>query len=97
MNIQQIRNEGIGNGFRVLNPHDGFRKNDQLWFGNCEVCGESVTSSYHHNGVWQHTVYTLKEYWSKDATYPNHSSSYSVDYCPTKENKLVECEIVRPA
>jgi hypothetical protein len=97
MNIQQIRLEGIGNGFRVLNPGDGFRQNDQLWFGKCDTCGETVTSSYFTGGAWEHTVYTLKEYWSKDGIYPNHTSSYKVDYCPTREGNVVEPKIVRPA
>jgi hypothetical protein len=39
-----IREQGIGNGFTALNPADGYRKDNRLWFGNCSVCGERVTN-----------------------------------------------------
>jgi hypothetical protein len=93
--FEMVRELGIGNGFKVLDPHDGFRKDNRLWFGTCEVCGESVTNSSFDDAVWKHTVYTYKEYWSKDATFPNHSRSHDVAYCPTAEGKVVEPEIVR--
>ena len=72
-NFKQIRVEGIGNGFTVLNPEDGYRKDNRLWFGMCSECGEIVTNSS-LKGVWEHTIYLVDE--------PNHKVSKSVDYCP---------------
>ena len=93
MNIQQIRLEGIGKGFRVIDPHDGYRKNDQLWFGTCSVCEESVSNSY-RDGVWQHHVYTQLVYYGDSAT-PNSTTSHQVDYCPVAEGKVTEPVILR--
>ena len=73
LSLKDIREQGIGNGFTVLNPHDGFRKDNTLWFGTCNTCGESVTQS-HFDKTWNHTVYLVKE--------ANHSVSRQVDYCP---------------
>lgn len=74
MNIQEIREQGIGNGFSVLNPADGYQQNNRLWFGECSVCGERVTNS-NLNGVWQHTFYFVNE--------PNYKHSKQIDYCPS--------------
>lgn len=68
-NIQKIRQEGIGNGFKVINPADGYRKDNRLWFGECSLCGERLTSSLWDNGVWMHTIQL------------SASSSRKVDYC----------------
>jgi hypothetical protein len=94
LDIQTVREGGIGTGFKVLDPHDGFRDNGQLWFGKCETCGETVTNSW-HTGLWEHTVYSYIEYWHKDSLFPNHTRSQKVTYCPTVENKVVEPVIVR--
>ena len=94
LDIQTVREAGIGNGFKVLDPHDGMRQNDQLWFGKCSGCGETVTNS-RLKGVWEHNVYTYVEYWSKDSLFPNHTKSHNVDYCPTLEDKVVEPVVVR--
>ena len=96
IDIQTVREAGIGNGFKALDPHDGSRKNDQLWFAKCAACGETVTNSW-LKGVWEHDVYTYIEYYSKDSLFPNHTRSHKVDYCPTLAGKVVEPEIVRPA
>ena len=83
--FEMVRELGIGNGFKVLDPHDGFRKDNRLWFGNCEVCGESVTNSSFDDGVWQHTVYSRKVFYVKDGVanpHPNQSTSQHVDFCP---------------
>lgn len=72
--LTEIREQGIGNGFTVLNPADGYRKDNTLWFGECSVCGERVVCSW-IDKVWTHRVYLVKE--------TNHSVSRSVDYCPT--------------
>jgi len=93
MDTQQIRREGIGNGFRVIEPHDGFRKNDQLWFGKCDQCEATVTNSW-RDGTWMHKVYTELEYWG-DSTTPNSTTSHDVDYCPKAEGKIVEPVVVR--
>ena len=74
-NFQSIRENGIGSNFTVLNPEDGIRKDNRLWFGTCSECGDSVTNSS-LNGVWEHTVYSVNT--------PNHKVSKSVDYCPSK-------------
>lgn len=73
LSLKDIREQGIGNGFTVLNPADGFRKDNTLWFGECSNCGERVVCSW-IDKVWTHTVYLVKE--------ANHSVSRSVDYCP---------------
>jgi hypothetical protein len=93
MNIQQIRKEGIGNGFRVVDPHDGFRQNDQLWFGKCNKCNQMVTNSS-LDGTWKHTVYTELTYWG-NSSLPNSSTSHQVNYCPEVENKIVEPVVIR--
>jgi len=54
-NLDNIRQNGIGNGFTVSDPHDGFRKDNTLWFGKCDTCGETVTQS-HFDTTWNHTV-----------------------------------------
>ena len=74
LTLTEIREQGIGNGFTVLNPADGYRKDNTLWFGNCATCGERVTQS-RFDKYWAHTVYSVKE--------ANHSVSREVDYCPS--------------
>ena len=69
MTIQETRTQGIGNGFKVLNPADGYRQDNRLWFGECSVCGERITNSA-LDGVWKHTQ-QLENGWSKQ-----------IDYCP---------------
>lgn len=96
VDFRTIREAGLGKGFRVLEPHDGYRGDNSLWFGKCAVCMELVTHS-RLTGLWEHTVYTLVEYWSKDSTFPNHTVSHKVDYCPVVEGKVIEPEIIRPA
>ncbi len=76
-NFNQIREEGIGNGFSVINPHDGFRKDNRLWFGNCSECGELVTNSALTGKGWEHNLIT--GYIGSTGT-----SSKNVDYCPSK-------------
>jgi hypothetical protein len=73
------------NGFTALNCEDGFRKDNRLWFGECSECGERITNS-HFDGVWKHTIYSEKGYYSKEefdrnGMY-NFGSSRQVDYCP---------------
>jgi hypothetical protein len=94
-NFQQVREQGLGNGFAVINPADGFRKDNRLWFGECSECGERITNSA-LDGVWKHTIYTIKGYYSKEAFdndgMANHTQSYQVDYCPKVDGVVVECE-----
>ena len=71
--LKEIRVNGIGSNFKVLNPEDGYRKDNRLWFGECAECGDRVTNSS-LKGVWEHTVYLVNE--------PNHKVSKSIDYCP---------------
>lgn len=83
------------NGFTVLNAEDGFRKDNRLWFGECSECGERITNSA-LDGVWKHTIYKVKGYFTKEAfeqgMFYNHAQSYQVDYCPKVEGVVVECE-----
>lgn len=87
MNIQEIREQGIGNGFSVLNPADGYRKDNSLWFGECSECGERITNS-HLNGIWEHTKvfevgHYTKEYFDKGLDgLANYKRSKHIDYCP---------------
>jgi hypothetical protein len=55
-NFNQIRVEGIGSNFKVINPADGYRKDNRLWFGECATCGESVTNSSMSGKGWVHTL-----------------------------------------
>jgi hypothetical protein len=68
-----IREQGIGKGFSVLNPADGYRKDNRLWFGNCSVCNERVT---HSNlvGIWEHTEILEQA--------KNYTKSRQIDFCP---------------
>jgi len=70
LSLSEIREQGIGNGFTVLNPADGFRKDNTLWFGKCDTCGETVTQSRFHK-FWEHTI----------SVGPN--TYRGVDYCPS--------------
>ena len=77
MNLVEIRKNGIGNGFTVINPKDGYRKDNAVWFGTCSECGESVSSSSvsaKFNG-WTHSVVVrLIGTTGKEIK--------SIDYCP---------------
>ena len=95
-NFQSVRENGIGSNFSVINPSDGFRKDNRLWFGTCSVCNESVTNSALVGRGWEHTIYTTKGSFSKanfDKGIYNHTSSRSVDYCPTAKGETHPCEI----
>ena len=74
-NFNQIRVEGIGNGFTVINPADGMRKDNRLWFGTCSNCNDTVTNSSLTGKGWEHTV--------KVGTIGTTGSVYkSYTYCP---------------
>jgi hypothetical protein len=70
----EIREKGIGNGFSVVNPADGYRKDDRLWFGNCSVCEERVTNSF-LKGIWEHTLIL-------ETDGKGYTKSKTIDYCP---------------
>jgi hypothetical protein len=77
MNLLEIRTKGIGSNFSVVNPKDGYRKDNRLWFGECATCGESVSSSSmsaKFNG-WTHEI-VLGTIGSTGKIIR------SVDYCP---------------
>lgn len=80
-NFQTIRSEGIGNGFTVINPADGYRKDNRLWFGECSECGERVTNSA-LNGIWKHEI-VLEQKLNANGGIA-YQSSKQVDYCPSK-------------
>lgn len=82
--LSQIRESGLGNGFTALDPHDGFRRDDTLWFGTCSECGEIVTNSW-REGIWKHTIYTNKTYHASGALLS--STSHEADYCPKQRGE----------
>jgi hypothetical protein len=75
LTLSEIREQGIGNGFTVLNPADGFRKDNTLWFGNCANCGERVTQS-RFDKFWSHTV-------PAKGISGDWQATREVDYCPS--------------
>jgi|688.fasta_scaffold173353_1 hypothetical protein len=79
-NFDKIREEGIGNGFKVINPADGYRKDNRLWFGNCSLCGERVTNSSLTGKGWEHEL-ILEEKLNENG-FRVYSHSRLVDYCP---------------
>lgn len=79
--IETTRVNGLGNGFTVLNPADGIRKDDRVWFGTCATCGERVTNSS-LKGIWEHTV-ILEQTLYPDGRVASQTSK-TVDYCPSK-------------
>lgn len=90
--VTRVRLDGVGNGFVVDNPADGFRGDGSLWFGTCSVCNERVSNSW-RDGVWKHTIYTHK------TINPNGliaiSVSQEADYCPTERGITIPCEIIQ--
>jgi len=78
-NFQTIRENGIGSNFTALNPADGFRKDNKLWFATCSECGESVTNS-NLNGVWMHSV--TRDF-RIDSGIRVGGTTSSFDYCPS--------------
>jgi hypothetical protein len=80
-NFNQIRVEGIGNGFTVINPADGMRKDNRLWFGTCSNCNDTVTNSALTGKGWEHSIRTVLSYHADGVT-PCGSRIVSVDYCP---------------
>lgn len=79
-NFQQVREQGIGNGFTVLNPEYGYRKDNRLWFGECSECGERVTNSSLTGKGWEHTITTVHSRHASGTV--AHATSYTIDYCP---------------
>ena len=75
---EQIRTMGVAENFNVLNPEDGYRKDNRLWFGECSECGERVTSSFVDGVIWKHKAILPSKFGGE--------TSKSIDYCP--ENPL---------
>ena len=82
MNLVEKRIKGIGNGFTVINPEDGYRKDNTLWFGTCSECGEMVVSSLMSakNTGWTHNIKTNVQYHADGREFT--STNRAVDYCP---------------
>lgn len=79
MNVVEIRESGKGSNFTVVNQKDGYRQDDRLWFGQCSVCGETVTNSA-LKGIWEHHI-VLSETLDANGIVTHHSSKSS-DICP---------------
>lgn len=90
--VARIRRDGLGNGFVVLEPADGFRRDGSLWFGVCSVCSERVSNSW-RTGVWEHTIYSRKVI--EPNGFVSSSSSQKADYCPTERGISIPCEIIQ--
>ncbi len=79
LTLKEIREQGIGLNFRVLNPADGFRKDNTLWFGKCDTCGEHVSNSL-HSKIWMHSA-DLEVTYHKSGQILSRKSM-QIDYCP---------------
>jgi hypothetical protein len=77
--LEEVRKEGLGLNFRVLNPEDGFRKDNSLWFGKCDTCGEHVSNSL-HSKIWMHNA-DLEVKYHKSGQILSRKS-VQIDYCP---------------
>ena len=77
MNLVEIRKNGVGNGFTVINPVDGYRKDNSVWFGTCSNCNEMVSSSSvsSKDTGWTHSVVL-------GTIGTTGKVIKSVDYCP---------------
>ncbi len=82
--IQEIRENGLGNGFTVLDPKDGFRQDNRVWFGRCSVCGEQVSNGL-DDGKWNHSITKTITYHSSGAVC--QTDTRYVDYCPTERGE----------
>jgi hypothetical protein len=92
--LTQVRENGLGNGFKVLVPTDGFRNDQTLWFGTCGECGESVNNSW-RDGLWVHTVWVQRRFYA-NGNFAG-GQSHGVDYCPTERGDKTACEVIRYA
>ena len=79
---EDIRERGLGLNFDVMNPEDGYRKDNALWFGKCSVCGEIVSNS-RHSKLWEHDLTISVQYHTNGQILSRQSKN--VDYCPLGE------------
>lgn len=79
LTTKEVREQGLGLNFRVLNPEDGFRKDNTLWFGECDTCGERVSNSL-HDKFWAHTAVLEVKYHTSGHILSQ--KSIQIDYCP---------------
>lgn len=73
--LAEIRQQGIGKNFTVLDPQDGFRKDNTIWFGTCDTCGDRVSNSL-HDRIWIHTVQV------QDDEFSSMYHHFDYDTCP---------------
>ena len=66
-------------GFTVLEPRDGYRKDNTLWFGICSECGDRVTNSA-LKGEWEHTLILEQKTFEDGRVF--YTKSRQIDYCP---------------
>jgi hypothetical protein len=52
-NVREVRTLGLGSGFSVIDPKDGVKGDDSIWFGTCDNCGETVSNDK-RLGLWEH-------------------------------------------
>ena len=78
--VMEILQKGIGSNFTVLNPEDGYRKDNSLWFGECSVCGERVSNSKHSN-KWMHSEVLSIKYHADGKTVLSRTTR-ELDQCP---------------
>lgn len=81
--MARIRAGGIGSNFTVSDPEDGYRKNNQVWFGTCGTCGERVTSSRFDNGVWMRKLVTEEQ----PEKFPGLLTYRDLDRCPQGDER----------
>lgn len=79
-NFTEVREQGIGNGFTVLDPADGYRQDNRLWFGTCSECGDSVTNSSLTGKGWEHNLILEETYHASGSVLSRKSKN--IDYCP---------------
>ena len=79
MNKEQDFQTTTTKGFTVLEPRDGYRKDNTLWFGVCSECGDRVTNSA-LKGEWEHTLILEQKTFEDGRVF--YTKSRQIDYCP---------------
>jgi hypothetical protein len=75
-NVAEIRTLGIGSNFKVIDPKDGVKGDDSIWFGTCDKCGEPVSNN-ESLGLWEHRTKTLDAEGEYKVTYKLQCGEYT--------------------